>query len=105
MFRSTFLFALLAFPCLVMAAPPSGAGWHLVFEGEFSGEALDTDKWRHNAGPRRDAVNSPAAMSVGGGISPRTVCWSAAPVVRSPVGRGGRMELHLRRHGNRGGWQ
>ena len=67
MFRPALLFALLAFPCLVVAAPPSGAGWHLVFDDEFSGEALDTDKWRHNPGARRDAVNSPAAVSVSGG--------------------------------------
>ncbi len=50
------------------AAPPSGAGWALVWNDEFEGTTMDTAKWRHwLLGARRDAVNSPSAVSVGDG--------------------------------------
>jgi beta-glucanase (GH16 family)/regulation of enolase protein 1 (concanavalin A-like superfamily) len=53
---------------LTQAAPPSGAGWDLAWNDEFDGTSLDTSKWNHwLAGPRRDAVNSPSAVSVGDG--------------------------------------
>ena len=50
------------------AAPPSGAGWNLAWNDEFSGTSMDTTKWRHwLPGARRSAVNSPSAVSVAGG--------------------------------------
>ena len=50
------------------AAPPSGAGWALLWNDEFTGTSLDSAKWRHwLPGARRDAVNSPSAVAVGGG--------------------------------------
>lgn len=50
------------------AAPPTGAGWHLAWNDEFDGSGLDPSKWRHwLAGARRDAVNSPSAISVSDG--------------------------------------
>lgn len=53
----------------IHAAPPSGAGWNLAWNDEFNGTSLDTSKWNHwLAGPRRDAVNSPSAVSVADGI-------------------------------------
>jgi len=50
------------------AAPPSGAGWHLAWNDEFEGSTLDTSKWRHwLLGKRRDAINSPSAVSLANG--------------------------------------
>jgi len=50
------------------AAPPSGAGWNLAWNDEFNGTSMDTTKWRHwLLGVRRDAVNSPSAVSVADG--------------------------------------
>jgi beta-glucanase (GH16 family)/regulation of enolase protein 1 (concanavalin A-like superfamily) len=50
------------------AATPTGAGWTLAWNDEFEDTTLDTTKWRHwLAGSRRDAVNSPSAVSVAGG--------------------------------------
>ncbi len=55
--------------------PPSGgsaalppAGYRLVWQDEFDGTALDTTKWMAVDGPRRDAENTPDAVSVGGGL-------------------------------------
>jgi beta-glucanase (GH16 family) len=39
----------------------------MLWSDEFSGTSLDTSKWAVSAGPRRDAVNTPAAISVAGG--------------------------------------
>ena len=53
---------------LLPAAPPSGAGWHLAWNDEFEGSTLDLTKWRHwLLGARRDAVNSPSAVSLADG--------------------------------------
>ncbi|MBA4065582.1 MAG: hypothetical protein C0501_18085 [Isosphaera sp.] len=46
---------------------PPGTGWQMVFADEFNGTALDTDVWTAASGSRRNAVNTPAAVSVGGG--------------------------------------
>ena len=43
------------------------AGHYLVWADEFNGGSLDTTKWNIETGPRRDAVNSAAAVSVTGG--------------------------------------
>ena len=48
------------------AAPVSGL--HLVWHDEFDGAALDTARWTVHAGPRRDAVNTPDAISVADGV-------------------------------------
>ncbi len=62
------IYCALASAPLARAAPPSGAGWHLAWNDEFSGSTLDTSKWRHwLLGARRDAVNSPNAVSVADG--------------------------------------
>jgi len=39
-----------------------------VWHDEFGGNALDTEAWTAYAGPRRDAVNTPDAVSVAGGV-------------------------------------
>jgi beta-glucanase (GH16 family) len=50
-----------------VAAPPTN-GWALVWNDEFDGTKLDTSKWGYwLTGARRDATNTPTAVSVGGG--------------------------------------
>ena len=43
-------------------------GYRLVWHDEFEGSALDTTAWTVYAGPRRDARNSPDAVSVADGM-------------------------------------
>ena len=44
------------------------SGWTLVWNDEFDGTTLDTAKWGYwLTGTRRDAVNTPSAVAVGGG--------------------------------------
>jgi beta-glucanase (GH16 family) len=46
---------------------PPAPGYTLVFSDEFDGTTLDESKWSHYAaGPRRDAVNVPEAVSLDG---------------------------------------
>ena len=47
------------------AAPPPG--YYLVWTDEFSGTSLDGSKWWAWVGPSRNAVNTPDAVTVGGG--------------------------------------
>jgi beta-glucanase (GH16 family) len=45
------------------------AAWNLTFEDDFSGTALDDAKWANRLpGPRNSAINTPDAVSVGGGV-------------------------------------
>lgn len=45
------------------------AAWTLTFSDEFTGMSLDASKWSHRGlGPRRDAVNTADAVSVGNGL-------------------------------------
>jgi beta-glucanase (GH16 family) len=43
-------------------------GYRLVWQDEFSGGALDASKWTAQSGARRTAINTPAAVTVSGGI-------------------------------------
>ena len=53
-------------PAFPATAVPLGYG--LVWADEFDGSELDTTRWEHRfPGPRRDGVNVPDAVSVGGG--------------------------------------
>lgn len=53
-----------------MAVPPPVYGWSLLWSDEFEGTKLDTSKWIYwLTGARRDAVNTPTAVSVGGGVA------------------------------------
>jgi beta-glucanase (GH16 family) len=46
--------------------PPA---WNLTFVDDFDGSSLDATKWANRLpGPRNDAINTPAAVSVGGGV-------------------------------------
>jgi len=47
---------------------PPRPGYRLVWHDEFDGTALDTAKWTAYGGERRDARNTPAAVSVAGGL-------------------------------------
>jgi beta-glucanase (GH16 family) len=63
---------LLAAPACVLsvaaAQPPAGTG-ALTWSDEFSGATLDPTRWTYRSpGPRSDAVESPTAVSVGGGL-------------------------------------
>jgi beta-glucanase (GH16 family) len=46
---------------------PPGSGWQLLWADEFNGTSLDTSKWAVASGTRRNAVNTPNAVSEGGG--------------------------------------
>lgn len=51
------------------AVSDNPAAWTLTFSDEFSGTALDASKWSHRGlGPRRDAINTADAVSVGDGL-------------------------------------
>ena len=47
------------------AAPPPD--YYLVWSDEFDGASLDGSKWWYWVGPSRDAINTPDAVTVGGG--------------------------------------
>jgi beta-glucanase (GH16 family) len=50
----------------IVTANPSG--WTQTFNDDFDGTALDATKWVHRlTGPRNSAINTPNAVSVGGG--------------------------------------
>ena len=67
----TFLIVtLLALAGAARAAAPPAYGWTLLWNDEFDGTTLDTTKWIYwLTGARRDAVNTPTAVSVGGGVA------------------------------------
>jgi autotransporter-associated beta strand protein len=48
----------------LLAAPP--AGYYLVWSDEFNSPTLDSSKWNIESGARRDAVNTPTAVSMNG---------------------------------------
>ncbi len=50
------------------SAPVPPAGYRLVWQDEFDGGALDPSRWTAVDGRRRDAVNTPDAVTVRGGI-------------------------------------
>jgi beta-glucanase (GH16 family) len=50
-------------------ASDNPAGWNLTFNDDFNGSALDATKWTNRLpGPRNNAINTPDAVSVGGGL-------------------------------------
>src|ERR1035441_5919030 len=59
------LLVLLLVAAKAPAAPPPG--YYLVWAEEFNGTSLDGGKWWAWVGPSRDAVNTPDAVTVGGG--------------------------------------
>lgn len=60
--------ALLLIPVLALAAPPAGQGYRQVFADEFDGDRLDPARWVAQDQQRRDARNSPRAVTVRGGV-------------------------------------
>jgi beta-glucanase (GH16 family) len=62
-------------PAAAPAPPPSTppqalppAGYALAFEDQFDGNALDTTSWNALSEPRIDAVSTPDAVTVSGGV-------------------------------------
>jgi beta-glucanase (GH16 family) len=53
-------------PGAAPAVPP--AGWRLVWSDEFDGSGLDPTRWIASEGERRDAYNTPDAITVGDGL-------------------------------------
>jgi beta-glucanase (GH16 family) len=58
----------LALACLLLSSPaqaaPPGEGWVLGWSDEFNGTSVNTANWNIGSGNRRDAVNTPNALSV-----------------------------------------
>jgi len=89
--------------------PP--AGYQLAFEDDFLGTSLDTTKWTALSGPRRDAVNTPAAVSVANGLLTLTT-YTQAGVHKTGfvttegafAARYGYFEARIRFHDAPGGW-
>lgn len=50
-----------------MVLSPPGTGWQMLFADEFNGTSLNTAVWNAASGARRNAVNTPSAVTVGGG--------------------------------------
>ncbi len=66
----TFIFCLLALASQGQAVVPPAYGWTLLWNDEFDGTRLDTSKWIYwLTGARREAVNTPSAVSVSGGVA------------------------------------
>lgn len=66
--KTRFLFLLPLLLCGAVRAEVPTNGWALIWNDEFDGTKLDTSKWVYwLTGARRDAVNTPTAVSVGGG--------------------------------------
>ena len=69
-----------------MAVPPPVYGWSLLWSDEFEGTKLDTSKWIYwLTGGRRDAVNTPTAVSVGGGVATISTYTSGGTVQTNPL--------------------
>jgi len=49
-----------------LPAPPPGMDWALLFNDEFTGDALDETVWNYGTGPRRQGVWTPDAVSLDG---------------------------------------
>ena len=62
------LLGFIAFAIFAQAAPPQGKGYVQSFEDEFSGSALNLNYWRIQDDVRRDARNSPRAVTLKGGV-------------------------------------
>ncbi|MFZ9200844.1 MAG: glycoside hydrolase family 16 protein [Opitutales bacterium] len=52
----------------LFAAPPAGEGYTRTFADEFDGNALNAAHWNAQDQDRRDARNSPRAVTVTGGV-------------------------------------
>ena len=61
------LCCLLTGPLVNRGFATAPAGYGLTWSDEFGGNSLDASKWYVHTDPRKDGVNDPAALSVGGG--------------------------------------
>jgi beta-glucanase (GH16 family) len=91
------------------ALPP--AGYRLVFEEQFQGTSLDTSRWTALQEPRRDALSTPDAVTVSGGVL-TTTTYTAAGVHHTGFlttedkfeARYGYFEARIRFNDSPGGW-
>ena len=89
------LFAIIAASEVTQASIVSDnpAGWQLTFSDEFSGMSLDDSKWSHRGlGPRRDAINTANAVSVGEGLLTITTYTSGGVHYTGMIGTQGKFE-------------
>ncbi len=87
------------------------AGYHLAWSDDFAGTALDASRWSIETGPRRDATNTPDAVTVSGGSLVITTFTQSGVhytgFVTSDPGEQftyGYFEARIRLHGAPGSW-
>ena len=69
------------------------SAWNLTFSDDFSGSSLDSTKWANRLpGPRNDAINTPDAVSVGGGLLTIKTYTDAGTHYTGMIGSQGKFE-------------
>ena len=86
-----FLF-LITFTTFIQAAPPQGKGYVMTFEDEFNNSVLNPRHWKAQDENRRDARNSPRAVTIQGGLLTLTTFTEAGKHFTGFVTSSGKFE-------------